>query len=287
MIHVIPETYFFHSDVAATIIEAAGQGLSHVRVSLDLNLSRKNFEIKNTTLVLNDIAFVEINKLESIASSPGKIFMLRDNELKPLETRAGGYYKLVPTETAPILEINGIKMHRSGAIDPLLDARLKAELVVRPHDFVLDTCAGLGYSAVYALKQGAEKIISVEKSREVLNLRQFNPWFKKYDKKIQLVHGDITEVITELKQASFHCIIHDPPRFTSASGMLYSRKFYGELFRVMAKGARLFHYTGNPGRIRYQDRFIKNTIKRLTASGFENPEFKENLQGIYARKNKA
>ncbi len=283
-----PEPYFFHSEVAAKILKAADQGLSTIKISLDLNLSQKNFKIKNTCLVLDDISAIEIRRLEPVASSPGKIFMFMDNELKPLEIRSGGYYKLVPTKTAPILEINGIKMHRSGSIDPLFDARLKAELVVRPCDTVLDTCAGLGYSAVHALKQGAEKIISAEKSREVIRLGRYNPWFKEYRKeKTQLIHGDITLLITKMKKETFNSVIHDPPRFTSASGMLYSRKFYDELFRVMAKGARLFHYTGSPGRIRHQDRFIKNTIKRLEASGFENLEFRENLQGIHAKKNKA
>ncbi|WP_300455206.1 hypothetical protein [Desulfobacula sp.] len=46
-------------------------------------------------------------------------------------------------------------MHRSKDIDPLTDARLKTQLVVRPKDTVLDTCGGLGYSAIFALKTGA------------------------------------------------------------------------------------------------------------------------------------
>jgi predicted methyltransferase len=79
-------------------------------------------------------------------------------------------------------------------------------------------------------------------------------------------------------------VIHDPPRFTSATGDLYGKKFYAALFRVMASPSKLFHYTGSPKKIKTRDKFIKNTIKRLERAGFKALCFHDNLQGIYAQK---
>ncbi len=279
-------TYFFHFDVVTQILEALRTGKKEVRLSLDLNLTHKIWQIQETHLILDHNVSVDIERLEAVSSVKNKIFVLENEALKPLEVRSHGYYKLVPTQSAPILEIDGIKMHRSKDIDPLTDAKLKTKLVVLSNDQVLDTCGGLGYSAVFALKAGAKKVVSFEKSREVIRLRNVNPWLKKYaDKRLELTHGDITDEIDLLKDGMFNSVIHDPPRFTSATGDLYGKKFYDALFRVMVPGARLFHYTGSPKKIKTQDTFIKNTIKRLDTSGFNDLKFNDHLQGIYGRKN--
>ena len=275
--------YFFHAGTVQTIQTAAAGGMGFVEVSLDLNLSCPRFELQDNCLVLDKTWQVDLHELEPIASMPQKVFVLSREGLFPIEVRADGYYKLVPTDTAPTLEINGIKMHRSKEMDPLADARMKTKLVVKPNDLVLDTCGGLGYSALFALKAGAQKVVSVEKSRPVLQIRGQNPWLPA-DDRIQLVQADVTQYIRDLDDLTFDAVIHDPPRFTSAFGELYGKEFYHQLFRVMKPVSRLFHYTGNPQKIKHPDRFIQNTIKRLEQAGFKQLVFKDQVQGIHGLK---
>lgn len=293
--------YYFHADLVQEISEAMEAGLCFVELSLDLNLSRDRFAIRGDCLVLDKAWEIDIKDLEPVASSRQKVFALSREGLSPIEVRADGYYKLVPTDTVPTLEINGIKMHRSKDIDPFVDAREKTKLVVRPNDHVLDTCGGLGYSAVFALKAGAKKVVSTEKSRPVIQIRHQNPWLMAAGNapmdstqvglspvdsaRIDWVHEDITRYIPTLPDLSFDAVIHDPPRFTSATGELYGKQFYAQLFRVMKLSSRLFHYTGSPKKINHQDRFIKNAIKRLAQVGFSKVVFNERLQGIHALKN--
>lgn len=277
--------YYFHFDVVTKLFEAARKGQKQVDLSLDLNLTTEKWRLDAGRLILDNETVIDMEKLEPVSSSKNKIFVLQNNRLFPLEVRAEGYYKLVPTDSAPTLEINGIKMHRSKEIDPLTDAKLKTQLVVAEGDTVLDTCGGLGYSALFALKAGAEKVISTEKNQAVIHLRNCNPWLKKHaDQRIALIHADITREIDTFETGSFHSVIHDPPRFTSATGDLYGKNFYAQLFKVMAPRSKLFHYTGSPKKIKTKDTFIKNTMKRLELSGFNAICFHDNLQGIYAQK---
>ncbi len=269
----------------AAVLDAMQNGKNEIRLSLDLNLTENLWLIEKDRLMLGHSLFIDREKLQGIASGKNKIFMFRDNTLSPLEIRGNAYYKLSPTKTAPILEIDGIKMHRSKEIDPLMDAKQKTRLVVSKGDLVLDTCGGLGYSAIFALKAGARKVISTEKNSEVIQLRNLNPWLEKTgEDRVSFIHADITQYIGRVEDNLFNSIIHDPPRFTSQTGDLYGKTFYDSLFRVMAPGSKLFHYTGIPKKINAGDRFIVNTIKRLEKSKFIAVCFKEDLQGIIAIK---
>jgi len=280
------KSYYFHNDLASKILEAIKEGRNNILLSLDLNLSEAVYKLTAEQMILDENIVIDKNDLGFVASAKNKVFIYQGNELSPVEVRNDGYYKLVPTASAPTLEINGIKMHRSKDIDPLTDAKLKTQLVVKGGDRVLDTCGGLGYSAIYALKAGARKVISTEKNPGVLQIREKNPWLKPYqDKRLELIHTDILQQVDLFEDGMFNSVIHDPPRFTSATGDLYGKKFYDALFRVMSHSSKLFHYTGSPKKIKTQDRFIKNAMKRLEQSGFKNLAFHDNLQGIYASKN--
>jgi len=277
--------FFFHFETVAVILNAMREGKKEVLLSLDHNLTEKRWPIEEGRLILGHHVFIDRKALEDVASRRNLIFRFQDNVLSPLEIRSNGYYKLSPTRTAPILEIDGIKMHRSKEIDPLMDAEKKNKLAVSAGDTVLDTCGGLGYSALFALKAGAKKVISTEKSSEVIQLRNLNPWLKKWNADgVEFIHADIIRYIDGLESNIFNGVIHDPPRFTSRTGDLYGKRFYDALFRVMGPRSRLFHYTGIPKKIKKGDRFIVNTIKRLEASGFHSVVFKDDLQGLFAKK---
>jgi len=277
--------FFFHFETVAAILNAMQGGKNEILVSLDLNLTEKRWQIDKDRLILDPDVFIDRKTMEAVASRRNMIFRFRDNALTPLEIRSQAYYKLSPTGTAPILEIDGIKMHRSKEIDPLTDAEEKTRMVVSTGDTVLDTCGGLGYSALFAVKAGAEKVISTEKSSEVIQLRNLNPWVKKWNEDaLVFIHADIIQYIDGLESNVFNSVIHDPPRFTSQTGDLYGKKFYDGLFRVMAPRSKLFHYTGSPKKIKTGDRFIVNTVKRLETAGFTSIVFKEGLQGLFAKK---
>ncbi len=277
--------FFFHFEAVAAILNAMREGKNEILASLDLNLTENLWPIEKDRLILSTDVFIDRKKLEAAASRRNIIFRFQDNALTPLEIRSHAYYKLSPTRTAPILEIDGIKMHRSKEIDPLMDAQKKTRMVVSTGDTVLDTCGGLGYSAFFALRVGAKKVISTEKSSEVIQLRNLNPWLKKWNvDALEFIHADIIQYIDGLESNVFNSVIHDPPRFTSQTGDLYGKKFYDGLFRVMAPRSKLFHYTGIPKKIKTGDRFVVNTVKRLETSGFHSVVFKDDLQGLFAKK---
>ena len=70
----------------------------------------------------------------------------------------------------------------------------------------------------------------------------------------------------ELPAESFLRIIHDPPIF-SLAGELYSGAFYAQLFRVLRRGGRLFHYIGNLNS-KGSGGVARGVIRRLQRSGF-------------------
>ena len=195
------------------------------------------------------------------------------------------YYKLVPTESStPTLEINGIHMHRVSGVDPIVDARLKVTRVVRRGDSVLDVCTGLGYTAIQSLRLGAARVYTVEADENVLLLASINPWsFRLRDPRVVQVLGDATRVVEFFENSKFDVIIHDPPRLMSETSSLYSIELYREFYRVLRRGGRVFHYTGEPGRLR--GRNLPGRVSRLLReAGFSEVRFSKRALGLYAVK---
>ncbi|MCG8565554.1 MAG: RsmD family RNA methyltransferase [Desulfobacterales bacterium] len=277
-------TYYFHAAQIRSLAAAQAVG-KPVDISLDLNLTTTSVVVENNELILDTGERIPMDALLDVLRAENKVFIWQNGALSPVEVRANGYYKLVPTDSAPTLEIDGVKMHRSKDIDPLDDARIKTARVVTPGGRILDTCGGLGYSAIHCIKAGAGTVVSVEKNPSVLEIRSRNPWSHTPEsRKVQWVHDDSTQYIHTLDDGAFNGVIHDPPRITSATGDLYGQAFYNELFRVMKTGGKLFHYTGTPQRIKHGDRFVTNAMKRLEKSGFNSVTFNDYLQGIEAVK---
>ncbi|HWT16749.1 MAG TPA: MnmC family methyltransferase [Patescibacteria group bacterium] len=204
----------------------------------------------------------------------------------PLQRYADALIKLVPTEWGtPIFEIDGIKMLVSARIAPMEDARRKVALVQPSGKQILDTCGGLGYFAACCLAEGAARIHSFEKNRDVSWLRRHNPWSPDPDSveaggRLQLVQGDVAVAIADLPDQSFDAVLHDPPRFGIA-GELYAQSFYDQLARVLRPQGRLFHYTGAPNR-RTSGRDVPAEVtRRLAKSGFTTELA---LDGVFATK---
>jgi predicted methyltransferase len=263
---------------------ASSPAEDHIDISVDLNLSRGTFALGADALILDADNRLSRAQLQRIAGKEGRIFTLEDGELAVLEIRDDGYYKLVPTDQAPLLEISGVKMHISKGINPFESAGQMAAQVVKKGDRVLDTCSGLGYAAAAALKLGAREVVSVECSSTVMALRQKNPWSQGiFGANINLVHADIDSYIRELAAESFGSVIHDPPRI-SLAGELYGERFYRELYRVLKRRGALFHYTGNPHVVKRGTSFVDQAAQRLRTAGFTKVVKVAELMGVTAYK---
>lgn len=192
-------------------------------------------------------------------------------------------YKLRLLSGKPVLEIDGLRMHLTKGFADVFDYSGEVVRLLRigPSDDVLDTCTGLGYTAIAAAKR-ARRVVTIEKSRAVLTLAEWNPWSRELFRsgKIEIISGDAYEEVPRLR-GKFTKIIHDPPRFSHA-GHLYSAEFYRRLHSASEKGALLFHYFGSLGR---RSRSISREVRsRLLESGWEVTGLHPALQGCVARR---
>lgn len=201
------------------------------------------------------------------------IYYWDGDEFAPVSRFSGALIKLVPTEWgAPTFEIDGIKMLPTAKESPFEDARRKVALVEPRGKVILDTCGGLGYFAACCLESDVARIDSFEKNADVLWLRTLNPWSPdpnapSSDGRLQLTHADVSQAIAQIADNSVDALLHDPPRFGIA-GELYSQMFYDQLARVLRRGGRLFHYTGNPNKLTSDRDVPREVAKRLEKAGF-------------------
>lgn len=257
------------SDVARDLLSAISAGRSSVRTSLDLWLSEVDLVVSGDAVVIGGLELGR-EALEEVAGDERTVYAVTPSGLSPVEVRSDRYYKLVNTGRghAPTLEIDGIHMHRVADVKPELDAAMKVSLLgpLRGRR-VLDTCTGLGYTAIEALRRGASEVVTVEVDGNVLSVAELNPWSRGLsDPRVTLLHGDVSELIRSLEGSSFDAVIHDPPRF-SLAGELYGLEFYRELSRVLRRGGRVVHYVGRPGHLSGK-RVHVGVMRRMREAGF-------------------
>lgn len=207
-----------------------------------------------------------------------------------LDLFAGHYYKLRPWNGVPILEVDGLRMQLVKDFRTPLEYSLEAVrgLGIPPKGdaVVLDTCMGLGYTAIAAAQSpGVKTVVTCELSEAVITLAKWNPfsdplWEK--GGKITVIEGSIAELVKQFDDGMFSFVIHDPPRISHAPE-LYAAPFYAEMFRVCAKGARIFHYVGSVGTKKGR-RIDREVMERLAAAGFRKLTYAARLQGIFASK---
>jgi len=250
-------------------LQAAQQkGKSSIAASLDLDRSTVTIEIdaQGWSVASQRYPFMEKCKERTIYYWAGKQF-------EPLSRYTNSLIKLVPTEWgAPTFEIDGIKMLPTASVSPYADAERKVGLIQPRDKVILDTCGGLGYFAAWCVQGKAERVLSFEKSHDVIWLRSLNPWSPQMDnaetqRRLTLTHGDVTEHIVSMPDQSVDAALHDPPRFGIA-GELYSQLFYDQLARVLKPNGKLFHYTGTPNKLTTGRDVPNEVAKRLQLAGF-------------------
>ena len=268
----------------SVLIEALETGAKTVEISPDLNLSRAILELGDESVTLAGKTFT-LDELKKIAGKLSGIILVKNDETEKLEFFAGKYYKLRPTaDSAPTVEIDGIRMHRTKTVGPWEDSRRKVQYAVKPGDAVLDTCSGLGYTAILSVKKGADAVVTCEKDPHILQIRRNNPHSAGLsDANITVLQGDVFDLIKDFAAGQFDSVIHDPPRF-SLAGDLYGSEFYHQLSRVMKSRGRLFHYIGDPYSKGRGRKFADGILSRLESAGFKPVHKPEDL-GVFALKN--
>ena len=240
---------------------------------LSLDLGRSITEIKDE---LEGIPLGEV-KGDFVYAWDGK-------ELWKVAVFDNGLYRLRMMKGKPILEIDGLRMHLIKEFDDVFDySRLVVKkLRIQQSDVVLDTCMGLGYTAIMASKK-ADRVTTIEISRAVVAMAKWNPWSRELfeKKRIEVVEEkSCLDYVNEAPSGKFTRVIHDPPRFSKA-GELYSRDFYTELRRVCKQDALLFHYVGSMGKAKRD--IMGEIANRLEECGWKVIKRDLRLQGIIAR----
>ena len=158
---------------------------------------------------------------------------------------------------------------------------------------MLDTCCGLGYTAIGAARlraHGVERVVTIELDDVALEMCAHNPWSAELfapatpaRAPIDVLRGDASDAVRALADGAFSCVIHDPPaRALCKEGDLYGARFYGELRRVLKPGGTLFHYVGNP-ESKEGGRLFGGVRERLAQAGFASIATAKDAFGITAK----
>lgn len=274
----MPET---HSPIVSWVqlkplAAAFKDGEPAVSLSLDLNLTQTSARLDADGLHL-EAGLLRWNAIQDVLDDENGCFELiatGDGTLKPDKIQVFSQFtrrhcSLYPTETsAPTLLIAGFPMHRIKNTDPMRDTKAKIR-AADPRGVLLDTSMGLGYTAIEAARR-ARHIITLELDPAVLEVAQRNPWSRGLFSlpNIERRIGDSSDLIADFEDGAFDRILHDPPTLALA-GDLYSGVYYRELFRLLKRGGRLFHYIGDLNSPSGQ-RTSRGVIERLGAAGFRN-----------------
>jgi len=263
---------------AEKILEAYHQGKESIVAFFDLRFTQQKVVFKHNKIIIGDFSY-DLKTIQKIAKNPS-VFLI-DKKPKKIAFFDERYYKLEPIEnTAPTIEIDGIRMHRTKHVTPLEDARRKIFAVnVAANEKVLDICTGLGYTAIESFRMKAF-VTTIEKDPNVIEIARYNPYSSDLfagieSKKIDLILEDACVAVKQMADETFDVILHDPPRFALA-GELYSQEIYVDLFRILKEEGRMLHYVGKPGsKYRGKD-FISGIQRRLNEVGFKTKRTDDN-----------
>jgi predicted methyltransferase len=271
---------------AAVLDRARQAGQATAEVSLDLGLTSSTVTLQADRILLPGGQSLSWDCVQEIAGSESVCFEIEDNEpykIQRFSDFLNRFYSLMPTAGAPTLLVSGIPMHRIKDVDPHRDTLNKVRTIAPLVGRVLDTCTGLGYTAIEAART-AEQVITIELDPAVLEVARRNPWsWPLFDgDRIEQRLGDSFDEIESFADGAFARILHDPPTF-SLAGDLYSGHFYGQLFRVLARRGRLFHYIGDLDS-RSGRNVARGVVRRLQEAGFTRIVRRPEAFGLVATK---
>jgi hypothetical protein len=269
---------------ARSLLFGRKAGDTAATISLDLGLTESSVRLEAERVTFPGGQWLAWKEILEIAGSPLACFVVGHGDAEKVQHFSEAFnrfYSLMPTAGAPTLLVSGIAMHRIQGIEPHQDTLRKLRPLAPITGRVLDTCTGLGYTAVEAART-AEWVVTIELDPAVLDVARQNPWSRQLfeSRRIEQVIGDAYEKVQDLADGSFARIIHDPPMF-SLAGELYSGEFYRQLVRLLSAGGRLFHYIGDLDS-RSGRNVVRGVMRRLDEAGFRRVVRRPEAFGVVA-----
>lgn len=256
---------------------------NRVEISLDLGISLADAYMENGIVMIGNKK-IPLKEFEKVKEN--SCYTVETNHLHKLaffSEESNFYYKLMPTSDWPTVTVSSTPMHRRLLLSPKKDALSKIREISPVKGKVLDTCCGLGYTAILAVKK-ADEVYTFEKDRYISHIARLNPYSKELfsSPNIKFFQEDITHGIKRFMDNYFDRVIHDPPTFKYAP-ILYSKEFYSELYRVLKRNGILYHYAPFPHRTKNRP-FYPKIILDLKRVGFRKVEYRHNSSGVRAVK---
>src|SRR5438309_1824233 len=268
------------------ILAAREKGEQTAEVSPDLGLSTVTATFMPEGVVFPGGEEITWQNIQKIEKSQSKCFLVKDGSIEAIQVfseQTNRPCSLLPTRGAPSMLIASFTMHRIVDTDPMQDTLKKIATISPIVGRVLDTATGLGYTAIEAART-ADQVVTIELDPGAQEIARLNPWSQDlfHNAKIRQVMGDAFEVVQTFEDESFTRIIHDPPTF-SLAGDLYAGVFYAQLYHVLKRDKRLFHYIGDPNN-KTSGGVTKGALRRLQEAGFARVVKRPEAFGVVAYK---
>ncbi len=270
----------------APLLRARASGQSSILISPDLGLTQVEATIEAGDAVFPSGERLLWESADKILNSPNNCFALESDGIRSIQAfseHTSRAHSLMPTAGAPTLLIAGFPMHRIKGTDPHRDTLSKIKAIAPVVGHALDTTTGLGYTAIEASKT-ADHVTTIELDPTTLEIARQNPWSQALfdNPKITQIVGDSFDEIANFPDAHFSRILHDPPTFALA-GDLYSGEFYRQLYRVLKRNGRLFHYIGDL-ESKSGSGVVRGVVRRLGEAGFTRIDRRPEAFGVVAYK---
>lgn len=252
------------------LLEARKRGQDVIESSCDLGLTTTPVTLDAEGVRFPTGECLDWPSVEKISQSEVNCYLINEHGMQAIQTFSEDTSRvcsLLPTQGAPSMLIAGFVMHRIKHVDPWQDTQRKIAAIAPVTGHVLDTTTGLGYTTILAART-AESVTTIELDPGAQEMARLNPWSQDLftNPKITQIMGNAYEIVPTFEDERFARIIHDPPTFKLA-GELYSGAFYRELYRVLKRGGRLFHYIGDPAS-KASGGTTRGALRRLQEAGF-------------------
>jgi uncharacterized protein len=271
---------------AETLLQARKQSLTHVKTSPDLGISTVTVKLSEADALFPTGERLSWADIEQIHRAESNCFAVEAGQLRPIRVFSEATNRmcsLLPTRRTPSMLIAGFTMHRIVDIDPLQDTLKKVATIAPIVGRVLDTATGLGYTAIEAART-ADEVVTIELDPGAQEIARQNPWSHElfHNPRIKQIMGNAFEVVPTFTTENFARVIHDPPTL-SLAGELYSGVFYCQLYRILTRGGRLFHYIGDLNS-KSGNTITRGVLTRLQEAGFKRVVRRPEAFGVVAYK---
>ncbi|MBV9712404.1 MAG: methyltransferase domain-containing protein, partial [Ktedonobacteraceae bacterium] len=271
---------------AEALLSAKRQEKAFLEVSPDLGITTVTVKLTDGGVEFpggEQVGWLDVERMKKATTN---CFIVKEDGVQAIQTFSeytNRVCSLLPTKRTPSMLIAGFTMHRIVDIDPMQDTLKKIATIAPITGRVLDTATGLGYTAIEAART-AKQVITIELDPGAQEIARLNPWSRDLfnNPKIEQIMGNAFEVVPTFEENSFERIIHDPPVF-SLAGELYSGVFYQQLYRILKRGGRLFHYIGNL-ESKSSGTVTRGALKRLQEAGFTRVVRRPEAFGVVAYK---